>query len=232
MIRKIFVTIIVLLFVGSTGLLITTFFKDISWGKLLYKYYNFDAAKKKFEKVLSEDPLNKEAHLYLGLIYGKEGNLPLAFKHLRYIENHIENLKLPKYVYKEVGILYYLHEEYSLARKFFSIASKKNKYDYEALFYTGLCFALEGKNSEALNTFKKVIRIHKCHPLSLWNIAVILEEQNNYPEALKYWRRYRKCLPAILRTPEIDKRIRKLEEAIKEGKSLEEKLNLKGGERL
>ena len=117
MIRKIFVTIIVLLFVGSTGLLITTFFKDISWGKLLYKYYNFDAAKKKFEKVLSKDPLNKEAHLYLGLIYGKEGNLPLAFEHLKYVERCIEDLKLPTYIYKEVGMLYYLNEKYSLARK-------------------------------------------------------------------------------------------------------------------
>ncbi len=87
-----------------------------------FKRIKYDNSKELLFKVLESDPINPEAHYYLGLIYSKEENWQKAIVHLKTIIDLGINFIFTNQCRMLLGLIYFKNKEFDRAEKEFSDA--------------------------------------------------------------------------------------------------------------
>ncbi|MFC1577180.1 tetratricopeptide repeat protein [Candidatus Omnitrophota bacterium] len=188
----------------------------LSAGKSCIKFSEFDKAIELFNKVIEEDPGNLEAHIYLGIAYGKKREYEEALKNFGIAKNseEYENLALPAEIHNDVGLIYYLLEQYELAVGEFERSIDANPKYSEAYFNLGVTYSIAERSDDAIAAYKKVLEIDPKNSFSHWNLAVNLEKTGNLQGAVKHWEEYVDNVPAAFRHPDIKRHIDELKEKI------------------
>lgn len=87
-----------------------------------FKRIKYDNSKDLLYKVLESDPINPEAHYYLGLIFSKEENWQKAIVHLKTIIDLGINFIFTNQCRMLLGLIYFKNKEFDRAEKEFSDA--------------------------------------------------------------------------------------------------------------
>jgi tetratricopeptide (TPR) repeat protein len=96
----------------------------------IFQFYrkNYEDSKKIFQEVLEKDPVNPEAHYYIGLIYSKENNYQKAVLHLKSVVDQSVNFLFTQQCRMILGYIYFKNKEYSRAEhEFLEVKSSKLK---------------------------------------------------------------------------------------------------------
>ena len=200
-------------------------FTDLAFGKSYLNYFNYDGAIARFQRVLSKDPNNIEAHIYLSLAYGKRRNYEGFLKEIRWVEEQGIEFKLPAKTHNDIGMIYYLLEMYPQAIKEFKKATKNNPEFAEAYFNLAATFSANGQSQEAIAAYKKVLELEPRNVYAHWNLAGILENTDNIEEAIKHWEKYIEFIPGVFRNPEVEKHLRELKDTLEKQKKKTSEIN-------
>ena len=203
----------VLIIIALTSYFI--FFTDLTTGKRYYKYLYYDGAIEKFQSVLKSNPDNAEAHLYLGLSYGKKRNYRLAMQEFKWLTDKGVELKMSAQTHNEIGMIYYLSEAYLESIAEFIKATKVSSNYAEAYFNLGSAYSANSQNKEAIAAYRRVIEIEPRNVYAHWNIAITLEKENELEEAIKHWKKYIELVPGVFRNPEVERHLHDLREKLK-----------------
>jgi len=87
-----------------------------------FKRIKYDNSKDLLFKVLDSDPINPEAHYYLGMIFSKEENWQKAIVHLKTIIDLGINFIFTNQCRMLLGLIYFKNKEFVRAEKEFSDA--------------------------------------------------------------------------------------------------------------
>jgi len=193
-------------------------FSDFAVGKRYLKYFYYDGAIKKFQDVLNKDPNNAEAHIYLGVAYGKKREYGESLKELEMAASKDAKLDLSSQIYNDIGMIYYLNEKYPQAINGFKNATAKDPNFIEAFFNLGAAYSASGKEQEALGSYRKVLNLDSQNVYAHWNIALILEKKGDIKEAIVHWKKYVKNMPGVFRNTDIEKHIKELQDKLASNK--------------
>lgn len=208
--------IVVLIIIALASYFI--FFTDLTTGKRYYKYLYYDGAIEKFQNVLKNNPDNAEAHLYLGLSYGKKRNYRSAMQEFKWLKDKGVELKMSAETHNEIGMIYYLSESYPEAIAEFVKATKVNSSYAEAYFNLGSAYSANSQNKEAIAAYRKVLEVEPRNVYAHWNIAITLEKENEIEAAMKHWKKYVELVPGVFRNPEVERHLHDLREKLREQK--------------
>ncbi|MBN2546136.1 MAG: tetratricopeptide repeat protein [Spirochaetes bacterium] len=135
-----------------------------------FKRIKYDSSKDLLYKVLESDPINPEAHYYLGLIYSKEENWQKAIVHLKTIIDLGINFIFTNQCRMLLGLIYFKNKEFTRALKEFTDALESEEetgkiyaalscvYHYmnekeKAFNYAKQAFDIDPYNLNAKNTY-------------------------------------------------------------------------------
>lgn len=90
----------------------------------LYKRIKYKEAKELFYQALEDDPVNPEAHYYLGLIFSKEENWKKSIIHIKTIVDAGINFIFTQQCRMILGIIYFKNKEFKRAELEFIEALK------------------------------------------------------------------------------------------------------------
>ena len=188
---------------------------DMQIAKTALKYYNnYDEAIQRFQKVLEKDPNNVEVHLYLGLAHGKSGNYNEAIKEFRWIRQRYPDFHFSASIRNDIGLFYYVLEQYPEAIDEFTHATLLKPNFVEAYFNLGTAYSALEQTQKAIECYQTVIKIDPRHSYSHWNLAVNLEKTNDIRGAIVHWKKYLELTPGVFRSPEVSAHIVELEQQL------------------
>lgn len=188
---------------------------DMRTGKISFGYSDYRGAIDKFQRVLIKEPNNAEAHLYLGLVYGKKRDYEKAFEELNWLKKNSSNFPIPADVHNEIGMFYYLNERYADAIIEFKRATELNPKFKDAYFNLGTAYSALNDLDNALSSYRAVLKIDPRHAYSHWNVAVVLEKEGDIKGAVEHWEKYAALTPGLFSNPEVERHISELKRQIK-----------------
>jgi predicted Zn-dependent protease len=123
--------------------------------RLIALYGNQSDARQRFQKALSEDPQNANAHLGYGLLLARIGHCEEAIRHLEMAwTQDTSNLSIQK----DLGRVYCLNGQYEEALAVLEPALRTGSYDFEGHYYLGFAQLKSGRLADAEKTFEKMIK--------------------------------------------------------------------------
>ncbi|MFH1995415.1 MAG: tetratricopeptide repeat protein [Candidatus Omnitrophota bacterium] len=192
--------------------------KYLSSGKQYLKFSEYDKAIESLKKALEEDPNSIEANVYIGIAYGKKREYDKALWHFgRARDNRTGDSDFPASIYNDVGLIYYLLEEYYFAIEQFEKSIKADPGFSEAYFNLGVTYSITGRTDEAIAAYAKVLEIDPKNSFGHWNLAVNFEKVGNFRKAVEHWEKYIEYVPGAFRHPDIEKHIEELKGKIGKG---------------
>lgn len=183
---------------------------DIRIGKINFQYANYTGTVDRFQKVVNKDPLNPEAHLYLGLGYGKKGNYEGAFREFDWLKKNAPDFPISAGLLNEIGMIYYVKEEYGGAIERFKKAASLDKRCSECYFNLGTACSAAGDTQGAIAAYTAALKIDPRHAYSHWNLAIALEKTGDTAGAIKHWQEYARLTPGVFLNPEVERHISEL----------------------
>lgn len=157
---------------------------NIQLGTAYLQQGNFPLAKEKLERAVKQNPKDPDVHTSLGLLYDRTGEAKLADKHFR------EALRLAPDK-PDLGNNYaiYLCKNGRVeegVQRFSDVAANKYYRTPEvALTNAGVCLRGAKRFEEAQKTFTAAIRARPNYSEATVQLASMLVEQNQLPEARK-----------------------------------------------
>ena len=181
---------IVVIVVFSFGFFAANYFNDLETGKRYLKYFNYFGDIKKFQQAISKNPEDIQAHLWLGIAYGKKRDYANAVKEFELVRNTAPQFPVPAPLHYEIGMIYYLAEEYNRAMEEFSLATNLDSKFIDAFFNLGIVLSTIGKVEEAVRAYEHVISLDPSHAYSHWNLAICYERLGQTEKAIHHWQNY------------------------------------------
>lgn len=151
---------------------------DLKRAIKFYKRLKFEEAQAIFSKILEKDPINPEAHYYLGLIYSKKEEWEKAIIHLKTIIDIGINFIFTNQCRLLLGIIYFNNHEYERAEHVFleALNHEENKSKiYSAL--SSVYYYMKEKE-KALNYAKKAIEADNYNLSAKNNYGFLLADYN------------------------------------------------------
>ncbi|MCX7661915.1 MAG: tetratricopeptide repeat protein [Candidatus Omnitrophica bacterium] len=200
--------------IGVLFFILRFFLDEVEIAKLNLKYYNYDLAIKRLNKVLTKMPNNPEARLYLGLCYLRKGNDESAFKEFDWLEENFPNFNFPAFIHNEIGLAYYTKGRYQEAIEEFDKAVRLNPNYSEAYFNLGVAYSALGEIKKAISAYRNVIRLNPKNIYAHWNLAVNLEMIGDWQGAIYHWKNYIQYTPGVFRHSGVEEHLKELEKRI------------------
>jgi len=144
-------------------------------------------AKEQYERVISLEPLNAEAHNNLGMVYKDLGELDRAIKEYR------KALTLdPRYnkAHYNLAVALYLKGDLRAAASESKLAISLDPNDLEGYNTLGLIYKKGNKTPEAIEIFRKALAINPAHSQTHYNLALLLEEDEKIKEAIFHYQKF------------------------------------------
>jgi len=201
--------VLILIIAVSLGWYSKSTYKFLSEGKRFLYYSEFDKAIASLEHVLEKDPGNIQANIYVGIAYGKKRDYKRAlerFGRARQSDKYFLT-RLPAKIHNDVGLIYYLLEQYDSAIEEFEKSVSIDPRVSETYFNLGVTYSISGRIYEAIAAYKKVLEIDPENSFSHWNLAVNLEKLGRKEEAIVHWEKYIAYVPGAFRHPDIQRHI-------------------------
>lgn len=212
--KIIWIILVVILVIALISYLKFTF-NDLQLGKMDLRYSNYFGAIEKFERVVKKDPNNPEAHLYLGLAFGKKKDYENALKEFAWLKKNSPDFRVSAEMHNEIGMFYYLKEMYLEAIEEFKKAAILKPNFSDTYFNLGTAYSASGDTQNAISSYLKVINIDPRHTYAHWNLAINFERNGDIKKAIQHWKKYIEVTPGLFRHPEIENRIAELEKQLK-----------------
>jgi tetratricopeptide (TPR) repeat protein len=194
-------------------------FSDIQIAKSALRYYNnYDEAIMRLQRVLRKDPQSTEAHLYLGLAYGKKGDFEEAIKEFQWVRRNRPDFAYSAGTHNEIGVFYYVRESYREAIEEFKKAVSIDPRFAEAYFNMGSTCSAIGQAQDAISCYRKVIQLEPRHSYGHWNLAVNLEKAGDIEGAVRHWKKYMDLTPGVFINPDVNEHVIELEKELKKSR--------------
>lgn len=215
--RKLGITLIVIILVILSIYLIRSVFNDFSIGKMSLKYSDYLQAIKRLTKVIEKEPNNLLAHIYLGLALGKKGDFENALREFNWVKQRQPNILLSAEVHNQIGMIYYLKEMYPEAIEEFKKAVLLKPRLADTYFNLGTAYSAWGDIHNAVSAYSMVVKLNPRHVYGHWNLAINLEKMGDLEGAIRHWEKYIEFTPGVFRHPEVENHILELKKQIKKG---------------
>ena len=149
---------------------------------LLFYDWDWEAARKEFEKAMDLNPNYATAHHWFGTYFVTLGEFKKAFKEIRTALSLDPNSRV---ISVDVGWFYQYSREYDQAVQYI-----KNTLELEPNFIIahlnlGFTYTLQGKYEEAIQSFRKATELSGDYPLSLAALSYSLAVSGGKAEAVE-----------------------------------------------
>jgi len=215
MIQKIIGAAAVIALIVGTALYVRFVSTDIEIAKSAIKASNYAEAVDRLSRLLEREPSNAEAHLYLGVAYGKKGDYESAFREFDWVNAKDPAFRAAASTHNDIAMLYYLREMYREAIAEFKKAISVNPKFIEAYFNLGTAYSALGDTKNAIDSYREVIRLDPKNSYSHWNLGINLEKTGDIEAAIHHWKKYIEHTPGVFRHPEIESHIVELEKQMR-----------------
>jgi tetratricopeptide (TPR) repeat protein len=183
---------------------------DMTVGRRYLWYSYYDGAVNSFLKAIKKNPNNAQAHIYLGIAYGKKREYDKALQEFQWLEAKAANIRLPAQTHNDIGMIYYLLEKYDFAiAQFNKAVAAKPKYA-DAYFNLGAAYSAAGKSREAIEAYDKVVQLSPRNAYAHWNLAINLEKINDIDGAIEHWEKYIQFVLGVFRNPDAQNHLAEL----------------------
>ncbi len=146
-------------------------------------------ALKKLKKAISVDPQNAEAHNVIAILYERLGNFDLAGVHY---DKAVHLQPKNPYIRNARGSYFCKQGLYEKAGEEFDSALSNPLYPtpWVAMTNAGLCAELSGNTDAAETHYRKALTSNERYSQALYQMAKLLQTQNNFLSARAYLERY------------------------------------------
>jgi Flp pilus assembly protein TadD len=163
---------------------------DLFFQKALtyHRQNRLDEAIQMYQEVLLKNPKHVEALFNLSSAYVKMSNFSKAYPMIEKLNNmDPENPQiLLNLAIVEIGL-----GRTQSALKHLAVAEKqKGAPQFEIDFHRGVVLSQLGNLNEAMVWYKKAEELRSHHPRLLFNMALLYDKMQNYPQAIRYYSSY------------------------------------------
>ncbi len=183
---------------------------DFNIGVYYQKQGNLVKAIEAYEKVLSIDSDNAEAHNNLGIIYKEQGNIDKAVEHFQRVVSLNPGMDE---AHNNLGVMYYLSKDQRNAMNEYRKALDINPYNVTSQINMGLVYKAQGLERESIEIIEEVLSIEPFNLEAHYNLGILYEGLGHMEKAVWHYSRFNdnvgKSYPALVK--KVSERINELE---------------------
>lgn len=153
---------------------------------------SLDIAELHGRKVLRINPREPNAHLNLGAIKEKQGNLKEA---IRYYNLELKICPLCMEAHFNLGVIFFERRRWTSALRHLKQCFDANYNGKKLLYMTGFSAWITGQVSTELLVYHKALEVNKNDTWAMNNLAAVLIDQRNLPLARKWLKKAIKLSP-------------------------------------
>ncbi len=165
----------------------STITSDFNIGVYYQKQGDLVKAIEAYEKVLSLDPGNAEAHNNLGIIYKEEGDIDKAVEHFQRVVTL--NTGMDE-AHNNLGVMYYLSNDQRNAVMEYRKAIEINPHNVTSQINLGLVYKAQGLERQSIDIIEEVLTIEPFNLEAHYNLAILYEGLGHLEKAVWHYSRF------------------------------------------
>ncbi len=160
---------------------------DFNIGVYYQKQGNLVKAIEAYEKVLSVDPDNAEAHNNLGIIYKEQSDIDKAVEHFQRVVTLNPGMDE---AHNNLGVMYYLSKDQRNAVMEYRRALEINPHNVTSQINLGLVYKAQGLERQSIDIIEEVLTIEPFNLEAHYNLGVLYERLGHLEKALWHYSRF------------------------------------------
>jgi tetratricopeptide (TPR) repeat protein len=160
---------------------------DFNIGVYYQKQGNLVKAIESYEKVLSLDPDNAEAHNNLGIIYKEQGDIDKAVEHFQRVVTLNPGMDE---AHNNLGVIYYLSKDQRNAVMEYRKALDINPHNVTSQINLGLVYKAQGLERQSIDIIEEVLTLEPFNLEAHYNLGILYEGLGHMEKAIWHYSRF------------------------------------------